>query len=86
MHVLCYIYLPQFCFVLFKNLPEELAEMVHTINMATVNLEDRLSNQVYHYDRNARTLKLATDTPNKRLDGEVAEQQLVYEANKGPKR
>ena len=54
--------------------------------MATVNLEDRLSNQVYHYDRNARTLKLATDTPNKRLDGEVAEQQLVYEANKGPKR
>ena len=27
MHVLCYIYLPQFCFVLFKNLPEELAEM-----------------------------------------------------------
>ncbi len=66
--------------------PEELAEMVHTINMATVNLEDRLSNQVYHYDRNARTLKLATDTPNKRLDGEVSEQQLVYEANKGPKR
>lgn len=66
--------------------PEVLADMVHTINMAQVNLEDRLSNQVYHYDRNARTLTLATDTPNKRLDGEVAEQQLVYEANKGPKR
>lgn len=66
--------------------PEMLADMVYTINMAQVNLEDRLSNQVYHYDRNARTLTLATDTPNKRLDGEVAEQQLVYEANKGPKR
>ncbi len=66
--------------------PEMLADMVYTINMAQVNLEDRLSNQVYHYDRNARTLTLATDTPNKRLDGEVSEQQLVYEANKGPKR
>ncbi len=65
---------------------EELAEMVHTINMAQVNLEDRLSNQVYHYDRKARTLKLATDTPNKRLDGEVAEQPLVYETKNGPKR
>ncbi len=66
--------------------PEELAEMVYTINMGQVSLEDRLSNQVYHYDRNARTLTLATDTPNKRLDGEVAEPQLIYETNKGPKR
>ena len=66
--------------------PEELAEMVHTINMGQVSLEDRLSNQVYHYDKSARTLELATDTPNKRLDGEVAEQKLIYETNKGPKR
>ena len=66
--------------------PEELADMVYTINMGQVSLEDRLSNQVYHYDRNARTLTLATDTPNKRLDGEVAEQPLVYETKNGPKR
>lgn len=59
--------------------PSELAEMVSEINMAQVALEDRLSNQVYYYDRELRELSLATDTPNKRLDGVVAEQQHVYE-------
>lgn len=53
--------------------PEELAQMVQDINMGQVRLEDRLSNQVYRYDRNLRELKLATDTPVKRLDGIVAE-------------
>lgn len=66
--------------------PEELADMVHIINMGQVNLEDRLSNQVYHYDKEARTLELATDTPNKRLDGEVSEQKLIYETGKGHRR
>lgn len=47
--------------------PYELAEMVSEINMGQVALEDRLSNQVYHYDKDARRLTLATDTPNKRL-------------------
>ena len=51
----------------------ELAEMVSEINMGQVALEERLSNQVYHYDKDARRLSLATDTPNKRLDGMVAE-------------
>ncbi len=59
--------------------PNELAEMVSEINMAQVALEERLSNQVYHYDKDLRKLSLATDTPNKRLDGMVAEPPLIYE-------
>lgn len=58
--------------------PYELAEMVNEINMSQVSIDERLSNQVYHYDKDLRKLTLATDTPNKRLDGIVAEQQLVY--------
>ena len=57
--------------------PYELAEMVNEINMYQVSLEERL-NQVYHYDKDARRLTLATDTPNKRLDGMVAEANLIY--------
>lgn len=60
--------------------PEDLAQMVAEINMDQVSLEERLSNQVYHYDKDLRRITLATDTPNKRLDGIVAEQGLVYEA------
>ena len=47
--------------------------------MDQVALEERLSNQVYHYDKDLRKLSLATDTPNKRLDGIVAEPPMVYE-------
>lgn len=47
--------------------PEELAQMVAEVNMQKVALEERLSNQVYHYDKDLRKLTLATDTPNKRL-------------------
>ncbi len=61
------------------NDPYELAEMVTEINMNQVALEERLSNQVYHYDKDLRKLSLATDTPNKRLDGIVAEPPMVYE-------
>ncbi len=60
--------------------PEELARMVAEVNMDQVDLSERLSNQVYHYDKDLRKITLATDTPNKRLDGVVAEQGLVYEA------
>ena len=60
--------------------PETLAQMVAEINMDQVELGERLSNQVYHYDKDLRRITLATDTPNKRLDGIVAEQGLVYEA------
>lgn len=62
--------------------PYELAQMVSEINMDQVDLDERLSNQVYHYDKDLRKLTLATDTPNKRLDGMVAEPQLIYETGK----
>lgn len=58
--------------------PEELAAMVAEINMDQVELSERLSNQVYHYDKDLRKLTLATDTPNKRLDGIVAEPAPIY--------
>lgn len=69
--------------------PEALAQIVFEINMDQVALEERLSNQVYHYDQDLRKLTLATDTPNKRLDGmaedkrgnRVAEPPMVYETN-----
>lgn len=48
--------------------PNDLAEMVAEINMKQVALEERLSNQVYHYDKDLRKLSRATDTPHKRLD------------------
>ena len=60
--------------------PNELAAMVAEINMDQVALDERLSNQVYHYDKELRKVTLATDTPNKRLDGIVAEAPMVYEA------
>lgn len=47
--------------------PEELACMVAEINKNQVDIEERLSNQVYHYDKNLRMLTLATDTANKSL-------------------
>lgn len=61
------------------GMPREVAEMVSEINMDQVALEERLSHQVYHYDKDLRKLSLATDTPNKRLDGMVAEPPMVYE-------
>ena len=57
------------------NDPYECAEMVAKINMTEVVLEERLSNQVYRYDKDLRKLTLATDTPNKRLDGAEADSE-----------
>ena len=58
--------------------PYELAQMVNEINMNEVDLDERLSNQVYHFDREQHKLTMATNTPMKRLDGLVAEPQLIY--------
>lgn len=60
--------------------PENLAETVAEVNMEQLSLEERLSNQVYHYDKDLRKVTLATDTPNKRLDGIVAGQGHSHEA------
>ena len=59
--------------------PSELAELVHGINMDMVELEERLSNSVYCYDKDARTIVLAVESPEKRLDGREAELSLIQE-------
>lgn len=62
--------------------PNELAEMVYEINMDQVSLDERLSNQVYQYDKNAKTLRLATDTANKSLSDIASENNPTHEAGK----
>lgn len=54
---------------------EEAAAMVQSVNMEQVRMEDRLSNQVYKYDRDARVITCATDTPYKKLDGTREEER-----------
>lgn len=65
-----------------RGAADELAQMVTDINMSELRLDERLSNQVYHYDKELRKITLATDTPNKRLDRIVAEPPTVYETKK----
>lgn len=50
--------------------------------MSSVRLEERLSNSVYHYDRTARKVTLAAESPEKRLDGKQAELPLIQEEKK----
>ena len=64
-----------------KNLTN-LIEMVQGANMSSVRLEERLSNSVYHYDRTARKVTLAAESPEKRLDGKQAEMPLIQEEKK----
>lgn len=57
-----------------------LTEMVQEINMGSLELKERLSNSVYHYDRNARKVTLAAESPEKRLDGkQQTELPLIQE-------
>lgn len=65
-----------------KGEPEMLADMVQVINREKVRLEDRLSNNVYHYDKDLRKVTMATDVPNKRLDNFDSEPPMNYEAEK----
>lgn len=59
--------------------PEELANMVKEVNGGQVSLEEQLSNHVYRYDANARTLSLA-DTSMEMLESKVSESVEAYEA------
>lgn len=65
---------------------EELAEMVYEVNMSEVSVEDRLSNEVYFYDRDKREIYRATDVPNKSLSNKAADRNISYEAHKPPVR
>lgn len=57
-----------------------LQKMVNEVNINEVSLEERLSNEVYHYDRNTRELTIASDAPNKRLDGKAIAEPFHYDA------
>lgn len=46
--------------------PRDLAQMVEDINLNEVALADRLSNQVYYYDKDLRKITMAKDKPNKK--------------------
>ena len=59
--------------------PEMFAEMVQDVNMTTVSLEERLSNNVYLYDRETRSISMATDVPNRAIGDVVAEEPMHYE-------
>lgn len=58
--------------------PDELASLVVEVNMNNLELSERLSNQVYRYDRETREITPATDTPNKSLEGPEQSRQAVY--------
>ena len=58
---------------------EQLAEMVHEVNMTAVDLEERLSNQVYYFDKELGRLSIATNNPQKLIVDQVAEPQMIYE-------
>lgn len=58
---------------------KDLQEMVNEVNMNELSLEERLSNEVYHYDRNKRELTIASDAPIKRLDGKAVAEPLRYD-------
>ncbi len=65
---------------------EELQDMVREVNATIVDLADRLSNQVYLYDRTERTLTMVSDGKNRDIrDGidasKVAEKNMEYEVN-----
>ena len=57
----------------------ELQKMVNEVNMNELSLEERLSNEVYHYDRNKKELTIASDAPNKRLDGKAVAEPFRYD-------
>ena len=61
---------------------EELARMVCDVNTEQVSPEDRLSDQVYLYDKNMRQLVPAMAAPDRQLNGSAAKTQPKCEAGR----
>lgn len=57
------------CLPKADNDVNDLTDMVRTVNMECVDLSDRLSNQVYKYDRKKKVLSIVSDGKCKALDG-----------------
>ena len=51
-------------------IPERLAQIVYEMNFQALPLEERLSNQIYHYDRQTQGITLATNTEHTMLSEE----------------
>ena len=60
--------------------PSELSNMVQDINYEHVNEEDRLSNQVFSYDRNAHELNVAVANPIKGIKNDDFTMSKVAES------
>jgi len=74
------------CICVSKNKmdPIELQDMVREVNMGVVDIADRLSNQVYLYDRTERTITMVSDGQSRDIRGDlgkVAEKTMDYEMN-----
>lgn len=59
---------------------EEMARMVREVNTGQVSLEERLSDQVYLYDKNLRQLVSVMEAPDRQLNGTAARTQPKCEA------
>lgn len=60
--------------------PEELTRMVQEVNSEELEPEDKLSDNVYHYDRETREITLATDAPAIGKEQDLAEDIQVQTA------
>lgn len=58
---------------------ESLRETVQFVNMRGVSSEERLSNQVYYYDRFARTITIATDESEEGCENESWQQDKLWQ-------
>ena len=63
--------------------PELLAQIVYDMNFNELLLEDRLSNQIYHYNRQTQEIILATNTEHTLLSNELEEPENRIESEQG---
>lgn len=65
--------------------PESLAQVVYDMNCRELNLEERLSNQIYHYNRQTQEITLATNTEHTMLsdESEQPENSVEMEQEEG---
>lgn len=65
---------------------EYLADLVYEMNITTVPLEDRLSHQIYQYDRDAKEITMATNRPYRSLVEKQEEPNIEKEEERSTKR
>lgn len=63
---------------------KEIAEMIYEVNMSEVDLNDRLSNNVYTYTRGDSQLRLCEYVSDRKIDGTALETQKNEKTRKNP--